>query len=123
DSAILSGTNATTATGTVAYRVYSDNACSKEVASAGAVSVSGELVPASEAKTLSPGTYYWQASYSGDFGNGESTSTCGSEVETVEAKPPPPPPPTTTTSLSGEGKSGGSINVRKGAARGGGEIV
>ena len=32
---------------------------------------------------LAAGTYYWQASYSGDSTNAASTSTCGSEVETV----------------------------------------
>jgi hypothetical protein len=52
--------------------------------------VSGGKVPASTAVTLAtPGTYYWQASYSGDPTNAASTSTCGSEVETVT--------PTTTT--------------------------
>ncbi len=40
-------------------------------------------VPASKAETLPSGTYYWQASYSGDSSNGASKSTCGSEVETV----------------------------------------
>ena len=32
---------------------------------------------------LTSGTYYWQASYSGDPANAPSKSTCGSEVETV----------------------------------------
>src|SRR5438270_9586364 len=110
DTATISGTNAATATGTVAYKVYSDNGCTKEVASAGAVSVSGELVPASNPETLAPGTYFWQASYSGDPSNEASKSQCSSEVETVSAKAPEPKPTTTTTSLSGEGKTGASID-------------
>ena len=83
DTATISGTNAATATGTVAYKVYSDNKCTKEVASAGAVSVSGELVPASNPETLAPGTYFWQASYSGDALNEPSESECGEEQLTV----------------------------------------
>ena len=66
DTATLAGANAAGATGKVSYTVYSDNACSKEVASAGTVSVAGVAVPASSAQTLAPGFYYWQASYTGD---------------------------------------------------------
>src|SRR5208283_981640 len=55
-------------------------------AEAGEVEVSGGVIPASSAETLSPGTYYWQASYAGDPSNEASKSTCGSEVETVEVK-------------------------------------
>src|SRR5439155_1415392 len=116
DTATISGTNAATATGTVAYKVYSDNKCTKEVASAGAVSVSGELVPVSNPQTLAPGTYFWQASYSGDPSNEPSKSQCSSEVETVSTKAPEPQPTTLTTSLSGEGKTGASISVKEGAA-------
>ena len=89
DTAILSGTNASTATGTVTYNMYSDSACTVAVpAGAGkaqAITTPGTL-PASNPVPLStPGTYYWQASYSGDANNGPSTSTCGTagEVETV----------------------------------------
>jgi hypothetical protein len=85
DEAAIAGENAATATGKVTYKVYSDKACTNEVASAGEVTVSAGKVPASEAKTLASGTYYWQASYSGDTNNMRSLSTCGSEVETVTA--------------------------------------
>ena len=63
------------------------------------------MVPASGAVTLTtPGTYYWQASYSGDPTNDASTSTCGSEVETVTGTTPPVTTPVTvTTSLSAGG--------------------
>jgi hypothetical protein len=83
DGASLTGENAATATGTVTYKVYSDSKCEQEVASAGSASVSAGKVSVSEAKTLAPGTYFWQASYGGDASNGESTSECGDEVLTV----------------------------------------
>jgi hypothetical protein len=112
DSATLSGENASSATGKVSYKVYSDKECKTLVASAGEVSVAGELVPASSALALAPGTYYWQASYGGDANNGSSNSKCGSEVETVEA-PPKPKPTQLSTSLSGGGQSGEKIAVRE----------
>jgi IgGFc binding protein len=85
DSAALSGTNASVATGSVTYNVYSGPSCSTVVSSGTpeTITVPGTL-PSSAPLTLStPGTYYWQASYSGDNKNAGSTSTCGSEVETV----------------------------------------
>ncbi len=109
DTATLSGTNASSASGTVTYTVYSDNTCATSVKSAGTVTVSGGVVPPSSSVALtSPGTYYWQASYSGDSTNAPSTSTCGSEVETVTSVTSPV---TVTTSLSGGGQSGSSISV------------
>jgi hypothetical protein len=93
DQATLGGTNAGSATGTVNYKVYSDNECKVEVADAGTVTVSGGSVPASNPESLAQGTYYWQATYSGDGSLNEgSQSECKSEVETVG---PPPPPPCT----------------------------
>ncbi len=84
DAATLSGTNASTAGGTVTYTAYSDDTCTTSVGSGGTVTVTDGSVPTSSSVTLSsPGTYYWQASYSGDEDNGASTSSCGSEVETV----------------------------------------
>jgi len=87
DQATLSGENAASATGKVTYKLYSDNQCATEVASAGEVAVSAGKVPASEAKSEAAGTYYWQVSYSGDSANEPSKSTCGSETETVTATP------------------------------------
>jgi hypothetical protein len=84
DSATLSGPNAERATGTVEYKIYSDAECKTLVAEAGSVSVSGGTVPSSSPETLAPGTYYWQASYSGDELNKPAASGCGEEVETVE---------------------------------------
>ena len=116
DSSTLSGENTATASGTVTYKLYSDSRCTEEVASAGQVSVTAGLVPASEAKTLAAGTYYWQASYGGDSLNEASKSTCGSEVETVEAAVVTKKPTTLTTTLSGEGNTGQTITVKEGAA-------
>jgi hypothetical protein len=112
DKATLAGTHAAEAKGTVTYKLYSDNACTKEVGAAGTVPVTAGSVPASEAKTLPPGTYYWQASYSGDGVNESSTSACGSEIEKVAVLSAA----TLTTTLAGEGRSGASITVKEGTA-------
>ncbi len=90
DTATLSGIDAAQATGTVAYTVYSDSACTTAVTGGTpqAISTPG-TIPASVSATLStPGTYYWQARYEGDPGNQASESACGSEVETVQAPAP-----------------------------------
>ena len=90
DQATLSGTNASEATGTVTYNVYSDSHCSDLVSGVTAepITTPGTL-PASVPVTLdNTGTYYWQASYSGDTYNRLSTSSCGSEIETVGALSP-----------------------------------
>jgi hypothetical protein len=109
DRATLSGVNAASAGGTVSYRVYSDSACTALVANGGTVVVSAGSIPASSAVDISiPGTYYWQASYSGDAAsyNAASQSDCGGEVETVNPIPSSPPPPhssggsTTTTTTT-----------------------
>jgi len=87
DGATLTDTNAATATGTVTYDVYSDSACTVEV-SAGSpepITTPGTLPPSSPVTLPVVGTYYWQASYSGDAHNAAATSTCGSETETVVA--------------------------------------
>jgi len=122
DSATLAGADAKEATGTVEYKVFSDSECTKEVASAGSVTVTAGVVPSSEAKTFAPGTYYWQAHYGGDTKNNASTSTCGSEVETVESSVKKKPTELSTT-LSGEGKSGASITVKEGASVGDGATL
>jgi len=110
DTATLSGTNASKATGTVKYKVYKDKECKELVTSAGEVTVSGGKVPASEEKELEAGRiYYWQAEYGGDTNNLKSTSTCGKEVLTVKAST------SLSTSLSGEGKSGEEITVNEGS--------
>ena len=88
DRATLRGPNAVEATGTVSYAAYSDPACTKLVAGAGTSAVASGVVQPSSPLTLSPGTYYWQASYSGDSGNLPSKSACGVEVENVASEGP-----------------------------------
>src|SRR5207249_3916047 len=75
-----------TAGGSLTYTAYTDSSCTKVAKGAGTVTVSGGKAPASEEITLEPGTYYWQASYSGDEKNNAAKSVCGSEVETVEGE-------------------------------------
>jgi hypothetical protein len=114
DTAHLTGTNAANAGGSVTYSVYSDSACTVAAGSGGTVNVTDGSVPASNPVALSgAGTYYWQASYSGDTTNAKSTSTCGTdgEIETVTAAPPTTAPTTLTTTLSGGGQSGTTISV------------
>jgi lysophospholipase L1-like esterase len=108
DSATLSGTNASTATGYVKYAVYSDSECKELVAEAGDVAVTSGTIPESSEETLPFGTYYWQAVYSGDGSNHGSTSACGSEKSVVTSP--------VTTSLSGESKSGAELEVEETAS-------
>jgi hypothetical protein len=114
DTATLSGTNASTATGTVTYTVYSDSGCTTAVSTGTAedITMPGTLPSSSPVALGAPGTYYWQASYSGDADNATSMSTCGSEVETVTS----PTATTTSTSLSGGGQSGPRISVPENTA-------
>ena len=102
DTASLSGTNASTATGTVTYNVYSDPGCTKFVAGYldENITTPGTLPGTGSFATNIPGTYYWQASYSGDSANAASTSPCGAETETVTS---PPPQYRLTVSKAGSG--------------------
>ncbi len=114
DSATLSGTNASSAGGTVTYTVYSNNTCTTVAGNGGTKTVANGTVPNSDPVTLTtPGTYYWVASYSGDPSNAASASGCGAETETVTAVSTAT---SLTTSLSGGGKSGAAITVPSGTA-------
>jgi uncharacterized protein YacL (UPF0231 family) len=109
DKATLSGKNASKATGKVTYKVYSEKECKTLVTSAGEVTVSGESVPVSSEEELEGGkTYYWQAHYSGDSKNKESTSPC-TEILNVKAKT------SLATKLSGESKEAEELTVLEGA--------
>ena len=113
DTATLSGANTSSAGGSVTYMVFSDDACTDSVASAGTFTVTDGTVPSSSAVALTTvGTYYWQASYSGDTYDGPSVTACGSEVETVTALPcggnrlevtPTSGPPGTAVTVCGDG--------------------
>ena len=98
DTATLTGAQVS-AGGTVTYNIYNDSECSALNQSAGTVSVSDAAVPNSSTIVFStPGTYYWQASYSGDVNNAPATSTCGSEALTV-----------TSTTSAGPGTISGEV--------------
>jgi hypothetical protein len=88
DQATLSGTNASEATGTVTYNVYSQSNCSGLVGGGTAepITTPGTLPASAPVSLNNAGTYYWQASYSGDTYNHSSIGSCGAEIETVTAK-------------------------------------
>jgi hypothetical protein len=110
DTATLSGENASTAGGTLTYKVYKDKECKTLATEAGKVTVKEGKVPDSEEKELEAGKeYFWQAEYSGDEMNQKSTSTCGKEVLKVKAKV------SISTTLSGGGKEGAEISVTVGS--------
>jgi hypothetical protein len=93
DSAKITGPNAAGASGTITYTLYRAQTCNAATAvySSPAETVSGGVAPPSSPLTtvLSPGTYYWLASYSGDpgtlseGGNLPGNSGCMSETLTV----------------------------------------
>jgi hypothetical protein len=85
DQAILTGTHAATATGTVTYGLYDNSSCTGTTVSSSSEAVTAGKPAASSPVTaaLSPGNYYWKAAYSGDAANDAGVSTCGSEVLTI----------------------------------------
>jgi LPXTG-site transpeptidase (sortase) family protein len=99
DTATLTGYNSSTAGGAVVYYYFSDSACTVPLGTAGTKTVVDGVVPNSDPITFtSPGTYYWQAVYSGDASyNGFSASVCGTEVLVVTALPSPTWTPTLTS--------------------------
>src|SRR5262249_61999038 len=110
DSATLTGQTAT-AGGTVTYAVYTNNTCTALATGLqpvpAAVTVTGGVVPNSAAVTFpSAGTFFWQASYSGDANNNAATSTCTSETLTVGKASPT----IATTLSSGSITVGGSVH-------------
>jgi len=97
DSATLSGANTNSAGGTVSYKVFSDLDCAVLLADAGIKTVTNGQVPDSDPVMFSSvGTFYWQASYSGDPLNNPSSSGCGEETVTVSPTPTPTPTPNPT---------------------------
>ena len=117
DQATLGGTDIAQGGGTVTYSVYSDANCTVSAGAASTVDVTNGSAPASSAVTLnSPGTYYWQATYSGDPGNLSSMSQCGSEIETVTGSGPSPEPTSVDTQLTGGGNTNWSIIVPDGSS-------
>jgi hypothetical protein len=86
DQATLSGANVAGAGGTVTYNVDSLSPSKwgwNTVASGGTVTVTNGVVPPSDAVTLGPGVYAWNASYSGDTLNAPSKNERESGIEIV----------------------------------------
>ncbi len=114
DQATLAGETAT-AGGTITYGVYSNNTCTIPVASLtpGSDTVADGVAPASTAWTATPaGTYYFQATYSGDTNNaGPVSSPCTSETLVVNA----PNTVTVSTQLSKTSPvtAGASVSIRR----------
>lgn len=72
--------------GTVTYEYYSDNTCAGSSTTVGSVAVTNGIVPDSSNVTFpTAGTFYWQASYSGDTNNYGTTSACISETLVVNS--------------------------------------
>jgi hypothetical protein len=87
DTATVGGAGGAGASGTVSYAVYKDPTCKSLVGQAGTGAVTnGVAGPSTAVSKLAPGTYYWQATYSGDVNNQASVSVCGSEKEIVARK-------------------------------------
>jgi hypothetical protein len=85
DTATITGTNASSATGTVDFALYDNSSCSGTPAFSGAATAAGGVASIADDSSpgLSPGKYYWKAAYAGNTTNDPSSSTCGSEVLTV----------------------------------------
>jgi uncharacterized repeat protein (TIGR01451 family)/fimbrial isopeptide formation D2 family protein len=85
DSATLHSATAD-AGGTVTYTAYSNSSCTQNPRDAGTVTVTNGVVPDSNSLQFNTaGTFYWQASYSGDGKNASATSTCTDETLVVKA--------------------------------------
>ncbi|HEX6488122.1 MAG TPA: LPXTG cell wall anchor domain-containing protein [Candidatus Dormibacteraeota bacterium] len=99
DSAQVTGASPS-AGGTVTFAVYTDNACSAAATTGASGEIDAQPTTATDTNTggtikatsskvtfQQAGTYYWQASYSGDseHNTGASKSVCGTEVINVLA--------------------------------------
>jgi hypothetical protein len=121
DQAAILGPNASQATGTVTYKVYSDALCTTKVGESVKTIVTPGEIPASGpigAALTNNANYYWVVEYSGNEGEHPNTPTksaCGNEVMTF-GTPPVLPAPTVATVLSGGGQVGTHITVPTGTA-------
>jgi hypothetical protein len=106
DSAGLSGTHASTASGTVTYSLYTGSSCSNKASQTNIVPVTSGTVPDSAPFVINTaGTYSLRAAYSGDASNRASTSTCETPVTVNKATP------TLTESFTSPIPAGGSVIV------------
>src|SRR5205823_3835243 len=82
DSATVSGPQGTpTPTGSVEFRLYSDNHCGTLVAGPITETLSGGSASIPDAAKVSPGagSYWWVATYGGDTSNAAAVSGCADE--------------------------------------------
>jgi len=96
DTATLTGANAATATGTVAYSVYSDSACTNALSTGTAETIAapGTLPPSGPYTAPVAGTYYWQATFNGaDKANAAASGDCSAEPLTAYPSQPTQPTP------------------------------
>lgn len=115
------------ASGTVAYTVYTNNACNSGAQGAGTKSVSSAVVPNSDDITFNnTGSFYWRAAYSGDSLNDAATSTCSSGVLNIIATSTPtgriivdkvtvPAGASTTFNFNAQGGSYGDFSLSDGS--------
>ena len=122
DAATMTGATSD-AGGTISYAYYTDAACSLNAVSATPATntVTNGSAPNSTSKTFNAaGTFYWQATYSGDANNTGPVSSPCNEILVVA-----PNAPTVSTTLHNEtqntSKDGGTGNTRARAL--GDEIV
>jgi hypothetical protein len=108
DTATIKGTNASLATGTVDFALYTNSSCTGTPTFAGAAeAANGTAAIADDSSPgLPQGTYYWKATYAGNTFNDPSSSPCGSEVLTVTAPGVVPSmPPTAGSSATSNGST------------------
>lgn len=84
DTITLTSSNGA-ATGTVTYKIYTNNTCTTQTGSTITKTITTPgVIPNSGAVTqVTRRTYYWVAAYSGDANNNAVTAACGSETEVV----------------------------------------
>jgi hypothetical protein len=112
DTATVSG-GGQSVYGQIEYKVYSNASCTTEVANGGTVTTLNGIGPSSQPVTLAtPGTYYFQASFTGEKVHLTGKSPCGSEVVNVVAPPPPPPAPNSGFTIQSiVGGSNGTVSI------------
>jgi hypothetical protein len=121
DRARIVGTHSGTATGSVTYTVYSDSACTVQVASGGTKAVTSGTAAASDAFGASLPTnaiYYVQVSYTGDAAganHNDATSTnCGDETVAFGTPPVKAAATIATTLVASNGQTGAQLTVPTG---------
>ncbi len=112
DTASVSGVSGFTPTGTVSYSYFANGTCSSTATSTQTVTLSGGIVPHSPSTaSLGAGTYYFDATYSGDV-NYSVSAPSGCESFTVNKGTPP----TSTTVFDANTNGPWSGNEVTGAA-------